>query len=197
MATETDIGNLALGRIKQPGIAGFDEASAQAPEVSRLYPLVRDFVQADFPWRVTTTLTTLTTLTNDRPNDFLYKYQRPTCLRFRHILDQYGRYNPRQPVLYEMTAAGIYCDIQNARAVISVRVTDTSLFSPALMSCIAWKLAHELAPILDGSDATENKALRNYMLEKRGAQATDLSEYLKLNTEVHGESEVVRAMMGC
>lgn len=176
MTAETDIGNLALGRIKQSTIASFDEDSTEAMECSRLYPISRDYVLADFPWRVNTFLQTLAPLTNDRECEWRFKYQRPTCLRQRYILNKYGRHNPRNPVRFEQNAAGIYCNVENARALIQTQITDTTLYSPALVSHIAWRLAYELVGPLEADMGLMQWAQKKYDNEKAEARDTEAAE---------------------
>lgn len=189
MASEVDINNLALGRIKQGTIADLDPAtddSAEAEACARLYPIARDYVLADFPWQVNTVLQTLAEMTNDREDDWAYKYQRPTCLRIRHLLNETGRHDPRRPVRFEQTDGAIYTDVQYARASISTRVTDTTLYSPALISCIAWWLAYELVGPLEATDSMMQWAQRKYTNEKAAAGATDAAEDLIVDDATSG-----------
>ena len=178
MTSETDIANLALGRIKQGSILDFDEDSAEALQCARLYPIARDYVLADFPWQANTVLQALAETTNDREDDWGYKYTRPTCLRVRHLLNEAGRHNPKKPVKYEQTSAGLYTDVENARAVILTRVTDTTLYSPALISTIAWRLGYELVGPLEASAELMLFATRKYESEKSAAWGTDAAEDL-------------------
>lgn len=176
MTSEVDICNLALGRIKQGRIAALDEDSAEAEECARLYALARDFVLADFPWSVNTRVQLLGPLTNDREDDWTYRYQRPTCMRVLEVLPETGRRRARKRIPIEQNADGIYCNVENARGVILTQVTDTTRFSPALISCIAWRLAQELIPCLEGVEFTIQWAERKYEGAKRNAWATDASE---------------------
>lgn len=199
MVSEVDICNLALGRIKQGKIDALDEVSAEAEECNRLFELSRDFVLADFPWRVNTTIQTLAELTNDREDDWAYKYQRPTCLRVRSLLPETGRQRQRKRIPFEATAAGIYCNVQYARGVILTRETDVTLYSPALISCIAWHLASELIPCLEGVEFTIQWAERKYQAAKNNAWATDASEQVTNDDDADecGGSGELPVMIAC
>lgn len=183
MTAEVDIANLALGRIKQGTIPDFDDDSAEADACKRLYPIVRNRVLGSFPWRVNTYIQSLAVLTNDREDDWGYRYQRPTCIKFHGVLDQYGRLGPnvRERIRYEMTASGIYCDIPNARGAIGTLVTDTALYSPALVSCMAWDLAGELVPVLDGDLNLVAWTRRMFESEQQEAWGTDAAECLVMD----------------
>lgn len=179
MTSEVDICNLALGRIKKGTIASLDEDSAEAEECNRLYAIARDHVLCDFPWSVNTSLVSLTPLVNDREDDWDYKYQRPpTCKRLREIMPETGRKRTRKRVPSEMNAAGIYTNVENARAIIQTLVTDTTLYTPALVSLIAWRLGYELCGPLDGEMNLMAWADRKYEREKSAAWATDASEHV-------------------
>jgi hypothetical protein len=191
VTTETDIANLALGRIKQGAIEDLSEDSAEAEAAARLYPIARNFVLADFPWRVCTVIQILTEQTNDREDDWAFKYQRPTCLKFRHMLMEGGRRNPRQAIPYELNQAGIYTDVENARGQLTVLVTDTTLYSPALSSCIAWKLAAELVMPLEADLNLMAWTERKYRDEKMSAWATDASEDMTMDDGSTGLPEFI------
>lgn len=184
MTSEVDIANLALGRIKQGSITEFDEDTTEAAEAARLYPIARAHVLGDFPWRVNSVIETLAETTNDREDDWSFRYLRPTCLRFYGVLDEAGRINQRRRVRYEINSAGIYTDVQYARCAIGTLVTDTTLYSPALVSCIAWRLACELVPVLDADINLMAWARREYTSEKDECWATDAAEFLLVDDGV-------------
>lgn len=180
MGSEVDLCNLALGRAKQATILSLNEDSAEAEHCARLYPIARDYVLFDFPWNINTSLVSLTPLVNDREDDWEYRYQRPpTCKRLRELLPEIGRRRTRRKLRYEMNAAGIYCNVQYARAIIQTDQDDTTLYSPALTSCIAWRLTYELIGPLDGEMGMMQWAQRKYMAEKAEASATEASEHIQ------------------
>lgn len=191
MTSSVDIVNLALGRIKQSTIASLTEETAEAEAANRLYPIARDFVLADFPWRVNTSMQTLAALTNDRSDDWGYKYQRPTCLRFYRVWYASGRPNARLSIPCEINSAGIYTDVEDARGVIGTQETDTTLYSPALANCIAWRLANELVMPLEGDLSLQQVMLRGYVTEKANAWATDASELVTMDDGRDGLSDLI------
>ena len=191
MSGEVEISNLALGRIKKGSILALapDEDGAEAEECARFYPIARDFVLADFPFRANTRLVTLTPLVNDREDDWTYRYQRPTtCTNVRELLPETGVRRARKRIQFEAFGDDIYCNVQNARAIIQVELTDTTRFTPSMKSLIAWRLGYELVGPLDGEMGLMAWADRKYEAEKLKAWASDASEHVQNDDDADARS---------
>src|SRR5690606_10782 len=85
MASPTSVVNMALTRIGHAPIDDLAEDSAPARLASLIFDDQRDFVQADFPWIMCREVQALAEMPNDREYDWIYKYQRPSCLRFLRV----------------------------------------------------------------------------------------------------------------
>ena len=82
VASQIDISNLALARIRASQITSINENSLEARECRRFYPrAIADMLAGPFDhdWSFANTRTTLAALvTNDRPNEWLYAYALPS-----------------------------------------------------------------------------------------------------------------------
>lgn len=164
MASVTDICNLALvARLGQKRIAALTEEGTEAQLCRDLYPLVRNLTQAEYNWRFCRTRVLLAELTNDRPDDWDYCYQRPSdCLKLRYLVPQTGKFDPRSRVKYENEGDSIYSDEQYARAVYTREITDTTKFSPHFVQALSWHLAHHLCQPLEKTDSLLSSTLAGY-----------------------------------
>lgn len=173
MTSETDIANRALARIGHEAIDSMEENSPEAINANRLYPAARDTVQAAHPWDFCSEVGALAPTTNDREDDWAYKYIMPTCLRFVRVWPAQGRPNPAYPIEYEIRGQFIYCDVENARALYIVRVEDTTLFSAEFVSALAFYLASELCMPLGKQNSVTTRMLEGYDRELARAQSVD------------------------
>lgn len=193
MSSPTFIANLALSRIGHAPIDDLSETTPEAIAANRLYEGVRDYVLGDFPWACCTDLQVMATMTNDRENDWAYKYQRPTCLRFCRVWPYQGKPDPRYPIPFERRPGAIYSDQPNARGLIVVAESDVTVFSPALVSCIAFRLGSELCMPLGKDVKTRKDMIDAYDMEKRNAWRTDANEDLNRQDLVPREASWIEA----
>lgn len=157
-SSTTQIANLALAHIGQSRISSLSEESAEARWANELYPHARDYVteQPHIIWRHAKRTLTLEQTTNDRDDDFQYAYSRPSdCYSFRYLLPQYGQFDPRNFIRFEVEGDVIYTDEATARGVYVRQITDVTKFVPSFTDAVSWYLAHLLVQPL----RQENKLL--------------------------------------
>lgn len=190
MASEVDICNLALGNIgDKANVASIDppEGSVQAEHCARFYPIARDALLEMHSWGFATRRVTLAALTSPSTS-WDYCYAVPTgMLNALAVIpadsqddysEQYGttwagipltdstlptnQYVTR-PYVIETLDDGtdvILTDEADAVLRYTVRVTDTSKFSPLFVTTLSWHLASMLAgPVIKG-DAGRAEAKR-------------------------------------
>lgn len=193
MSSPTFIANLALSRIGHAPIDDLGENSPEAIAANSLYEGVRDYVLGDFPWGCCSDIQVMAEMTNDRTSDWAYKYQRPTCLRFCRVWPSSGKPDPRYPIAYERRPGAIYTDQANARALIVVSEDDVTRFSPALISCIAYRLGAELCMPLGKDNNVTERMISGYETEKSTAWRTDANEDLNRMETVAREASWIAA----
>ena len=167
MATSVDICNLALSRVRAGSIGSLTENSPQSVQCNILYGQARDHLLTLFSWPFAKETRALS-LTGNTPVEWLYEYDYPNdCLRVHYIIPPESGKNivtgtgiatPRidyEPIPYEIgTGDGgtrvILTDYGDAYISYTKSVTDTNLFDPLFVQCLAWLLASDLAISLGG-----------------------------------------------
>jgi len=187
MASAVDIVNLALARLGDSAtVSSIDppEGSVQAEHAARFYPIARDSLLEMHAWGFATRRASPAPLTVS-PSSWAYAYAVPSgAVNLLAVLppdatddmtssiplayNTYGvaqgavnTYTP-QPFVIETDDDGtevVYTNQADAVLRYTVRVTDTTRFSPLFVNALAWFLAADLAgPILKG-DAGRKTAL--------------------------------------
>lgn len=164
MASEVDICNVALSHLGDSAtVASLDppEGSAQAEHCARFYPMARDALLSLHTWSFATRRTVLAQLAIAAPG-WAYAYTLPTDALDIFAIVAPGDVDPgsscmpvrQHPYVREANANGnqvIYCNVEDAIARYSMRVEDTTRFSPLFVSALTWQLASMLAgPIIKG-----------------------------------------------
>jgi hypothetical protein len=152
------------------------ETSPEAIACRALYAAARDTVQAAHPWDFCTEIDLLAETTNDRPDDWAYKYIMPTCLRFVRVWPYQGLPNPRYPIDYEIRGDYIYCNVQYARGLYVVSVEDPTKFSPSFVSALSFYLASELCMPLGKQARLAERMVDAYNVEIARAAQTDANQ---------------------
>lgn len=180
MASEVDICNLALSRIGDMAeVVNINppDGSAQARHCSRFYPMARDSALEMHPWGFATQRVALTPATVPvAAPQWRYAYSLPpNVLNILAIYDpsasddtvfpvpeyRNARFDPTgvalitaQDYVAESDNNGntiIYTNQENAVALLTFSITDTTKFSPLFTDAVSWLLASYLAgPILKG-----------------------------------------------
>lgn len=158
--------NMALARIGQgKSITSLTESSQAAATCSAFYEQVRDEVLVEFPWPFALRRVTLALVASDPNEDWAYSYRRPTdCLTARRVLA--GTSRRSKPLVWEPggdDAGGlVFTDEAEAALEYVARVENPAVFPPKFVNALAWRLAMELAPVLQESPAYADVAERKY-----------------------------------
>ena len=183
-SSETQIANLALAKLGQRRLDDISsDDGAEARWCLELYPTARDYVTEEVMPRhakVTASLSQLST--NDRQNEYLYAYQRPSnALCILYLMASQTPYDPQYVIRFECETDSsdnevIYSDEPNARVVYIKQVTDVTRFKPSFTEAIAWYLAHLLVNPLRQDKALFADMLNGYERAKPKAVAAHAHE---------------------
>ena len=177
MATVLDICNLALAHLGDDAtISALDEASVQAEQSNRYYPIARDTLLEIHTWNFAAKRASLSTVTNTvaqweyayaAPADMMtpiailsptaqsdYATRMSTGDTPGGITSNYsptilaGHYTPQQ---FALEGTYIYTNQDNALLRYQAEITDSTIFSPLFVVTLSWQLAAMLAgPIIKG-----------------------------------------------
>jgi hypothetical protein len=180
MASEIEICNIALGRIKvSRQIAALDEGSVEADQCARFYANARDNVLVDFAWGFANRYVALGLVAEDPSPEWAFAYRYPTdCLRARYLVT--GTRPPQPPIAFELgnddSGLLLYTNQPEALLKYTVRITNTELFSPDFADLVAWRLAPDLAIPLGRDKTTRAEALQAYQDQLVAAQVKAANE---------------------
>lgn len=182
--SEVGIYNLALRHLgHSTEVQDRDEDTEPAAACRRFYEQALHEALRDFPWPFATKVAALALAGTDPVPGYGYSYTMPTdCMFFRRILS--GRWNDsrstRVPstIIYGATGELICCNLSEATAEYTVRVTDPTRFPADFAQGVALLLAAYIAPSVTGGDPAKLgvQALQKYMLRMSKAQANAANE---------------------
>lgn len=183
MASEVDIGNIALSHLGQAAnVSSFDppEGSVYAENLAQFYPIVRDIVLQTFPWGEATRRNYLALLNtpDDESNPYArYVYAMPSdCLQPIALLVRGAADDCPEDFDIEADDDGnkiIICDVPRAIFKYTRVVKDTTKFSPLLIDAMGWLLASYMAgPVIKGDTgmAVGRQCLQVYQTQIANAQ---------------------------
>lgn len=159
MASDTDIGNLALAHLGDDAtITAFDppDGSVQAEHCARFYPIARDVCLEAHAWsfaKRTIQLTEPLTAVNDY--DFVYAVP-SDCLKVLRVFSDGWRRDLTGIDEFEVETDDngqkiLLCDLENPFLLYTRRIDDTSKFSPTFTTALSYLLASMIAgPVLKG-----------------------------------------------
>jgi hypothetical protein len=159
MPSVIKICNLSLAHIGQGSINDINEASPQAEQCRLFYDSTRDALLRQFPWNFATKSILLSQLDVTVPG-WEYIYQHPaTALWVRKVFTA-GDVDPEIPNQYEIVSTGaekyICCDLYQAYAKCTIKVTDPALLDPLFVEALSCKLALALSmPLTNSSSRTQ------------------------------------------
>lgn len=202
MASNIDIANLALGRIgRDETISSFTEASKAARKCAQFYDQCQDEILARFPWAFAQRIQALAPMPE---SDILipgwgFAYEKPVdAISLSAIVPEgyvgeainffaccSGPWNPqgykrgvqyRQALSDDQTRIVYLTNVENAWAVYTIRVTNTDIFPPLLVSMIADRLAMELAMPMTADPRWFQYAQQRYTLSSMDASSRELEQ---------------------
>ena len=183
MASVVSICNLALSNIGKDNIQALTDAGAEARACSQFYEHTRDMMLQAYPWRFAGGTVSLAQVTNDKPGQWGYAYQRPTdCLKVRWVRPAYSEDDlalTRQQEIshqYEAEAQRIYCNLSPAFLRYTAMITDPSLFTPLFVDALSWHLATRLAMPLTRDPKVRAEAFQMAQMMTGQAQMSDANE---------------------
>jgi hypothetical protein len=168
MATDIDIGNMALSRLgTRATIADLTENSTEARQIALWYAPVRDDLLGLLDWnfnRVTQALAASGTT----PARWTSSYAYPSdCLRMRRLDFSGASWIAGEPATgFEIASNGsgtfLYCNEGQVSAVYAQRVTDPARFPPgfilAFVDCLAAAVAHVITQKADLAERLARRA---------------------------------------
>lgn len=152
MTSVVSICNLALSNIGKDNIQALSDKGAEARACRQFYDHTRDMLLQSHPWNFAGKIEALAEVTNDRPRDWAFVYQRPSdCLKVRFVQRspiEVGAHEKGMTDMgfpYSVEGQLIYCGISPAYLNYTCRVTDASKFPPLFVEALSWHLAVRLA----------------------------------------------------
>lgn len=158
MASETDIYNLALSHLGDVAdVSDPDEQSMQAQHCRRFYPIARDAALEMGDWDFATRRISPALVDSPPPSSYLYAYALPaSCLKARAVFDvAFGEINTQDFIIESIDDGTriLYTNLAEATLRYTVKVTDTTRFSPLFLDALGFLLASYLAgPIIKGQE---------------------------------------------
>jgi hypothetical protein len=159
VASDTDIGNLALAHLGEDGtITSFNppDGSVQAEHCARFYPIARDMCLEAHAWNFAQRTVQLTE-TLDAVNDYSFVYALPAdCLKVLRVFPDDWRRDLTGIDEFEVETDAngqkiLMCDLESPFLLYTRQIDDTSKFSPSFVVALSYLLASMLAgPVLKG-----------------------------------------------
>lgn len=202
MASAIDICNLALSHLGDiANVSDFNEGSAQADHCRNFYPIARDLVLEAHSWDFATRRIAMAQPSTAPPSSWSYAYVLPSdCLRALAVLDINFDERTTQNFIIESQDDGtrvLYTNMVNATLRYTVKVTDTTKFTPLFQDTLAWLLASYLAgPITKGQEgiAAARAAYQTYTGQLERAKASNANQEQEPQRHVPGS---IAARRGC
>lgn len=161
MASVSDIVNLAFSHLgEKANVVSISppDATVKAQDAAKFYPIARDFLLEKHPWRFARKRIALSELDlgDAQPASWAFAYAFPSsCIKVNKVLMPAATDDSdSQDFDVETKSDGtvvIYTNVEQAVAVYTALVTDTSKFTPMFVAALARLLASYLAgPTLKG-----------------------------------------------
>lgn len=183
-ATDVDICNIALGRIRvTTRIESLDDDSTEAAVCKLHYEQARDAMLEEFPWPFATRRSTLAPVSGVTRTGWTYAFYLPEdCLAPRAIDDgalRGARADQLTPFDIESESDGqpgiLLCDIQAPELIYTGRVAEVPRFTALFVEALAWHLAAELALALNAKPELETVARQRWVMALAKAKASSLN----------------------
>lgn len=159
MASQVAIINLGLNHIGQKAISEPTEATVQAQSVARVWDYVLEETLRSFDWGFARVCAALALVSDYTPLNFTYAYAYPSkaliIWKLTYDGDDEDSIGEKYKVLYAPAnnQRVILTDLEDAYAVYSYNVTDTTKFDPFFVTALSHRLAAEVAVPLNGDKA--------------------------------------------
>lgn len=194
-----DICNLALGHLGQSKITTISDATEAARRCNQIFNNCRDEVLRCASWKFATAILSLVNLPNETVVGWNYVYTFPTdCVYARKVfIDNSNAFsipiftnitpvptpttNPEGiqfRVIYQqdLSLQVVVCNSNPAYMEYTARVVDPTLYDSLFIKALSFKLAAELAVLLNGDTTASDKMSQKFMLLQSEAQRQDGNE---------------------
>lgn len=167
MSSITEVCNWALTKLGEPLVLEWDEDSTQGKLLRVIYPLVRDEVQASFPWKSLKRRASIAASADTNPWGYQYIYNLPADLLFLGDV----RESASQPLRnWEMEGRTVTTDFAGPLLIrYQKRSDDPSEWGPLLTAVVACKIAVELSEKICQDPNKRSLAWREYNLAMESA----------------------------
>lgn len=161
MASDIGICNMALSHLGDAAnVSDFNEGSMQADQCRTFYPIARDVCLEMGEWDFATRRIQPALISNPPPSSWLYAYALPAdCLKALAVFGVSTDERITQPFIIESASDGtrvLYTNQVNAILRYTLKITDTSQFSPLFEDAVGWLLASYLSgPIIKGDQGIQ------------------------------------------
>ncbi len=174
MTSLIHIFNIALNHLgSNTTIGNLSENSMEAETCCLFYDNARDCILQTHPWNFAMKKFPLTLL-EQSSYGWNYKYLMPSDCLIALTVTPKDRLLPLTE--FEVTGDNILSNQPNALLSYTGRVTDVSLFRPAFISALTWRLAADICPSITGCHTTLKLATANYIDALLNAQIIDSRE---------------------
>ena len=192
MVSEVSIANQALGFLGSNPINSFADNSTAAQLMRDNYPFIRDAVMSEVAWTFATDRTISTTADRD---DWDQHYKHALPLDWIQVLRAYRNVNnTRKLISPGWVKEGNFILTKDATVYMwgIKRITDTALFSPAFVQCLATRLAMDLCITITENVSRHGTLMQEYDIKLREAAISDgvqgFNEVIESNTLIDARS---------
>lgn len=189
---ETNICNIALGRLGSSRILDISENSTEARACALQYPILRDELLRMHRWNFATKRGALTALVAAPAFGWSKQYSLPSdCL---HVNQLNGFEENQEPRKWEIEGKYLLTDESEAQIRYTARVTDPAQFDALFVSALSCMLASRIAKDITGSATMAADALQEFeRILKPNAQIRDSQESRKKRKREWVESDLVKS----
>lgn len=202
MAVSITVCNLALGELRAPSIADIDEATTEAAECGRYYPICLKLLLERYDWSFCTRIATLAALSvNPRASEWSYAYALPSGMASPKRLvppDAWPTATsvaPLFPVIgqpYIIEAGTLYTHVSGAILEYSINDIDEATMTGLFMDALAYALAARLAVPLRDSREAKGQLLQQAEIAAQRAWADDQNRQPQRDATYANEVEDAR-----
>lgn len=168
--TKVMICNLALSEIGLRSIAALTETNERARKCNLIFDITVDDVLRAHPWSFATKQEALALVSGETvaelEYDYVYAYP-SKCLMIRKLYTQDTLLDPTPIKFKELNSSTntkiIATDLENAYIEYTAQVNDVTVFDPAFVKALAYKMAADMAVPLCGDSSLANDKLKKYL----------------------------------
>jgi hypothetical protein len=172
VASSIDICNLALAHIGDEATVSAispPDGSVQAMHCQRFYPIARDALLEMHDWNFARRHVALQETENTANERWAYQYAYPNnCARLLSVLPEDGDESKPRPYMQGSDSDGnkvIWTDEENAVALYTHAITDTTKFPGLFVNALSYLLASYLAGPITKSTSLKEGMLKMFKLE--------------------------------